>query len=57
MHDLLAKEAVDPHAAVVDLFWYQARKFLGALAAARRRGIATLRVACGICGAVGPAGD
>jgi len=34
MHDLLAKEAVDPHAAAaVDLFCYQARKFLEALAA------------------------
>jgi acetate kinase len=35
MRDLLAREAADPHAAeAIELFCYQARKFLGALAAA-----------------------
>src|SRR5579864_837048 len=34
MRDLLAREAADPHAAeAIELFCYQARKFLGALAA------------------------
>jgi acetate kinase len=34
MRDLLAREATDPHAAeAIELFCYQARKFLGALAA------------------------
>jgi acetate kinase len=34
MRDLLAREAADPHAAeAIDLFCYQARKFLGGLAA------------------------
>jgi acetate kinase len=34
MRDLLAREATEPHAAeAVELFCYQARKFLGALAA------------------------
>ncbi|HEX5416673.1 MAG TPA: acetate/propionate family kinase [Chloroflexota bacterium] len=48
MQDLLAREASDPRAAeAVDLFCYQARKFLGALAAALG-GVETLVFTAGI---------
>jgi acetate kinase len=48
MEDLLAREATDPHAAeAVALFCYQARKFLGALAAALE-GLDTLVFTAGI---------
>jgi acetate kinase len=48
MHDLLARESTDPHAAeAIELFCYQARKFVGALAASLG-GLDTLIFTAGI---------
>jgi acetate kinase len=48
MHDLLARESTEPHAAeAIELFCYQARKFVGALAASLG-GLDTLIFTAGI---------